>query len=377
MKTRIYHIYWGTAGNAGLYLDEIYQVLSMAGYKQRVFVSYYYPFRYGDRIFFKRTEMEHSHYKGKMRKIVMGLELLLGLSKVLVCSLIDKPDVINYSYAGWGNGLIYWFLKLIRKCNRGTLIITCHDVVPSVRNKAKYEKELSIKQKIYNLADYFIVHNANSIDDIKRVFGINLEKVLLHPFPLMDLSKLDSQGKTNDSKYDFLFIGHLRREKGIELLFEAWPLFHKMCPEASLCIAGNATLYEDFINKRRTECVENNIILNLGFIKDKDYIEIIKSSNCVVFPYTAGTNSGVISTVISLGRNVITSDIGMFVNNPLVHRDSIFETGNINSFVEKLKEFYGKTFDEDNHQRIEKYREEFQRQVINVYSAFDRAKNDK
>lgn len=364
----IYHIYWGTAGNAGLYLDEIYQTLSKAGYKQKAFVSYYYPFNYGDKIFFKRTEMEHCQYTGRMRKLLMGMELFFSLSKILLCSLKDKPDVINYSYAGWGNCMIYRFIKLIRKFNKGKLIITCHDVVPSVRNKAGYEKELRTKQKIYSFADYYLVHNVNSIVDLHNVFGVEADRVLIHPFPAMDLSKLYGQYNSNEIKYDFLFIGHLRREKGIEILFEAWNVFHKTCPNATLCIAGNAAFYENYIHERMKECEENNIILKLGFIKDKDYGRIVRSANCVVFPYTAGTNSGVISTVISLDRNVITSDIGMFVNNPLVPKECLFETGNINAFVEKMKEYYKKPIDKDNQQRIELYRREFDKQVIGAYS---------
>ena len=49
----IYHIYWGTSGNSGLYLDEIYQILKKGGYNQKIYVNYCYPFGYGERIFFK------------------------------------------------------------------------------------------------------------------------------------------------------------------------------------------------------------------------------------------------------------------------------------------------------------------------------------
>ena len=48
----IYHIYWGTSGNSGLYLDEIYQILKKGGYNQKIYVNYYYPFGYGEKIFF-------------------------------------------------------------------------------------------------------------------------------------------------------------------------------------------------------------------------------------------------------------------------------------------------------------------------------------
>lgn len=64
----IYHIYWGTSGNSGLYLDEIYQILKKGGYNQKIYVNYYYPFGYGEKIFFKRGDVAMSRYKGITRK---------------------------------------------------------------------------------------------------------------------------------------------------------------------------------------------------------------------------------------------------------------------------------------------------------------------
>lgn len=375
----IYHIYWGTAGNAGLYLDEIYQTLDKAGFAQKAFVSYYYPFDYGEKIFFKRTEMEHCKYKGVLRKAMMGLELICGLFKVFFASLRDKPTIINYSYAGWGNGLIYLFIKLMRYFNKGKLIITCHDVVPSVRSKKGYDKELRTKAKCYALADKLLVHNENSIDDLNKLFSVDRDKVLIHPFPIMDLSKMDKGSGTSCKQYDFLFIGHLRREKGVEILFESWPVFHKACPKATLCVAGNPAFYEEYITARKGICDKCNIDLKLGFIRDEDYIGIVKSANCVIFPYTAGTNSGVISTVISLGRNVITSNIGMFANNPLVPQENMFKVGDKGALISLMKKVYHEARSQNTdssgkraNDRIKVYREDFDAQVVAVYSALAR-----
>lgn len=364
----IYHIYWGTAGNAGLYMDEIYQTLHKAGFEQKCFVSYYYPFEYGEKVFFKRTEMEHCRYKGIMRKLMQAWELFFGLTKVLFLSLKDKPEVINYSYAGWGNGLIYNFLWVLRKVNNGKLIITCHDVIPSMRNAQAYNNEVKMKGKIYGLAEGYLVHNENSIEDLNRLFGIGRDKIYIHPFPLMDLSKLDKkQDEEPTRRYDFLFIGHLRKEKGIDFLFDSWVEYHKQNPDATLCIAGNAANYKNYINERRNQCKDSNIELKIGFIKDDDYIKLVKSSNCVVFPYYAGTNSGVISTVLSMGKNIITSDIGMFSNNPLVSRHSLFRVNDKIAFISKLSEFYHKDPDTEVKERTRLYKKEFDRQIVDIY----------
>lgn len=110
----IYHIYWGTAGNSGLYIDEIYQTLEKAGFNQKVFVSYYYPFNYGEKIFFKRTEMEHCHYRGLLRKLIQALELVYSLIVIWKNAKRDKPQIINYSYVSKGNSLILLFLRQLK-----------------------------------------------------------------------------------------------------------------------------------------------------------------------------------------------------------------------------------------------------------------------
>lgn len=367
----IYHIYWGTAGNAGLYLDEIYQSLKKAGYEQKVFVSYYYPFDYGEKVFFKRTEMEHCKYSGVKRRIFQALELAGALLRILKAASCDKPQLVNYSYVSTGNSLILWFLKALKRTSGCKLVITCHDVIPFADDEKSYKKEISIKKRIYSLADAYIIHNENSRKDLRRLFEISDAMVYEHSFPIMDLTKIDEDASGAEKKYDFLFIGHMRKAKGVEFLIDSWKYFHTICSNAKLCIAGNPTSYKEFFEQNAKELNLLNVELKLGFVKDRDYIRLVKQSRCVVFPYNSGTNSGVISTVISLGRNVITSDIEMFTSNSLVPRDCIYQLGNIESFTEKLKQQYtlGQKLNKD---IVLNYRKAFGEQLISVYSSLTR-----
>lgn len=366
----IYHIYWGTSGNAGLYTDEIYQTLANAGYEQKAFVSYYYPFDYGEKVFFKRTEMEHCKYKGLLRKLMQAFELVYALLVIWINAKRDKPKIINYSYVSRGNAIILFFLKTIKKIKGTRLVITCHDVIPIIDNKAEYNKEIAIKKRIYSLADNYIVHTENSKKELLQLFDVNDSQVLIHLFPLMDLSKLDENNgnMTDEIEYDFLFIGHMRPEKGVDILFDAWLKFHELYSESKLCIAGNPNYYKNFLLQNEDVCKQSNITLKLGFIKDDDYIRIVKSARCVVFPYTGGTNSGVISTVVSLNRDVITSDIGMFVDNPFVPKENMFVVGDRDSLLEKLIAYIKGISVSDSKERVAIYRAIFDRQVVKVYS---------
>lgn len=364
----IYHIYWGTSGNAGLYTDEIYQTLDKAGYKQKIFVSSYYPFDYGEKVFFKRTEMEHCHYRGLLRKLMQALELIYALFVIWINAKRDKPQVVNYSYVSRGNSLILFFLKQLKRIRGLMLVITCHDVIPIIDNIAEYNKEIAIKKKIYSLANNYIVHTDNSKKELLELFNVDESQVLIHPFPLMDLSKLERKKTESVIEYDFLYIGHMRPEKGIDVLYDAWIEFHRAYPKSQLCIAGNPNYYKTFLEERRDMCEDNNIHLKLGFIKDEDYIKLVNSSRCVVFPYTGGTNSGVVSTVVSLHKDVITSNIGMFVDSPFVPKENMFEAGSSESLFKKLVDYMQGNLISDSETRISKYRSVFDKQVQSVYS---------
>lgn len=329
----IYHIYWGTSGNSGLYLDEIYQVLKKDGLSQRVFVNYYYPFDYGDKIFFKRGDVAMSKYKGVLRKLFQLQEILFGYVRILFASMKDKPELINYSHVGQSYFFIVWFLKVLKKVSGAKLMITCHDVNPHSDSSG----EMVYRRKIFHTADSLLVHTERSIEELHDIFGIDKSKVYIHPFPIMDLSKLTEDAPNPYQPTDFLFIGHLRKDKGIEFLLESWPEFHKVCPEAKLRICGRYLQDIHFDQELLEEC---NVEFNLHYISDEDYYHYVKSARYVILPYLQGTNSGIISTVLSLGTDVITSDLPMFTQNPLVSKDNVFKNADSVSFIGVLLRNY-------------------------------------
>ena len=311
--------------------------------------------------------MEHCRYKGLVRRILQAIEFLYAFIRIFICAIKDKPQVINYSYVSRGNSIILFFLKLWKRVSGCRLVITCHDVIPIIEDKNSYDKEISIKKNIYALADYYLVHTDNSKRELQELFNVTDNQILQHIFPLMDLSKLDDNNPC-EVKFDFLFIGHMRPEKGIDLFVEAWLEFHKLYPDSRLCIAGNPNYFESYLKERENQCANNNIELILGFIKEEDYIKLVKSARCVVFPYTGGTNSGVISTVVSLGRDVITSNIGMFVDSPFVPKENMFQTGDKISLINKLIEYKKGLLISDIKNCLTLYRTRFDKEVSDVYA---------
>lgn len=356
----IYHIYWGTSGNSGLYLDEIYQVLKENGYVQHVFVNFYYPFNYGDKIFLKRGDVANSKYKGTTRKIFQLFEILKGYLKILICSIKEKPNIINYSHAGKSYFFVVWFLKLVKYVSGARLIVTCHDVYLS----GSENSEIYNRNKIFHIADKLLVHTRKSAEELIEIFGVEQGKIVSHLFPIMDLSKLSYNSLNPYEKVDFLFIGHLRKDKGIEFLLNSWLDFYKVNKVAKLRVCGRYIPGLSFDKVMLEKC---NVEFHLHYINDEEYYHYIKATRYVILPYPHGTNSGILSTVISLGTDVITSDIPMFKENTLVSKENLFETENSQSLIDILQK---KWIQKDNKHldNLKQYRLEFRKGVLSVYN---------
>lgn len=358
----IYHVYWGTAGNAGLYLDEIYQTLKADGFEQEAFVNYHFPFSYGHKVFFKWTEMGHCSVPRKLRNTVRLIELLYALTIIYINILIHRPEVVNYSLIGVFSPVLV-FLKLIKKTTKCKLILTCHDVMPFENAVQSITKQEKMRKEGFDLADFLLVHNQNAASELVKSFHQQPQKILRHSFPIMDMRKIYHQPLPTERKYDFLFLGHLRKEKGIEILLEAWTLFHTSHPQANLCIAGFAPFGFD-----KSKYTGMNIDFILQFLSDEQYFNLGSTARCVILPYTRGTNSGVVSTLVTFNNDIITSDLDMFKSNSLLSQELMFECGNPQALVEKMEQVYtGQAKTNNALIRVKDYKTTFRQEVISLY----------
>lgn len=362
MRNDIFHIYWSTSGSSGLYLDEIYQYLKEAGYNQKVFVNYYYPFDYGDKVFFRFTDHSHTIFKGRVRTIIQAFELIYALIIIAIKSIIGKPKYINYSLVGGSYTIVVLFLRFVKMTTKATLIVTCHDVIP-LTGKINRKREEKNRRMIFEHADYLLVHNNNSILDLKNYYDVDNNKIVLHPFPFMDLKKIYPAEYINKD-IDFLFIGVIRPEKGLEILLDSWRIFHKICPSAKLYVCGQP-IYDI---KSYMDLSKDNVFFKLGYIDDLSYCSYIVRSRFIVLPYKTGTNSGVVSTVFSLNQNIIYSDIPMFKNNPLLNDQLMFNSTDKNTLVKILIECYNnKNETNPNNKNIVMYRDVFKSKLLSTY----------
>ena len=208
----------------------------------------------------------------------------------------------------------------------------------------------------------------NALNDLVDVYGINRSQILEYPFPIMDLKVMDNYKEpfhfkefSHEKRKYFLFIGHFRKEKGINLLLEAW---------------GRVSQELDFKNKKLviSGSVPKGFNLNLNkenvisinrFLTDSEYRFLIEKAECVILPYTRGTNSGIPSSVVALKTKLITSDIEMFKNNLLLDKRFLFENKNIDDLISKIKLCSELDY---NFDLTVNYNKNFIKRILNIYS---------
>jgi len=328
-----------TSGIAGAYIDGIYRHLAHREAVE-VAVSHYFPFRYGERIFFKYSELtvQGTYRLGRARLYVRFAELLVAFARLFAWVMLSRVQVVCYALSStlW---LEYAFLWLVKHAAGAKVYLVCHDVIPFLAPGEDLARKVSKRRRFYVLADRLIVHNGNSVEDLRAAFGISTEKVARFPFPIYDVRGMgyrDVRVLGRSTRIRFLFIGHLRPEKGLPVLLGAWSRFREMRQDAELVIAGNVPPGCEYDLETASS---KGVLLLTRYLSDEEYLGLIRESDCVVLPYVRGTNSAVLSTVLAARKNMIVTDIPMFRCNPLIPPESFFACNDVESLVERLAHF--------------------------------------
>lgn len=342
------NLYHGTNGNAGLYLESMLEAMAANTDVDVVAIAnYHYLFSRAPRIknclccFFPLTDGWLGRVMNrKVRLIVRFFELIFGyiFSFAYLCKLKLRYTriVINYSLIERFS-ISYFFLFIVRRLLKAYIIVTVHDAKPFIVNVPS--ALLISHESFLKFADRLLCHTRSSMEYLTREFGVG-DKLLYCRFPLMNLSKLSALSSDRGvaetfSKPVFLFLGFIRKEKGIECLLDAWCQSKAYEDGCTLVVAGalSTQLEEMHMSILRERCIFINKRLS-----DAEYKELLLASDYVVLPYTSGTNSGVLSTAASLKKLVICSDLPMFLESLFIESKLIFKRGDVAALTSALNE---------------------------------------
>lgn len=137
----------------------------------------------------------------------------------------------------------------------------------------------------------------------KRIVVPSQVKVL--PGAGIDLDRFLCKDYPENEKVQFLYLGRIMRDKGMDELFEAVRRLHAAYPEQF--VLGMAGFFEDEY-KEQVEVLEmQGIVKFYGF--QREPMEFLERADCIVLPSYHEGLSNVLLEAAATGRPIITTDI--------------------------------------------------------------------
>lgn len=310
-KTRLWHIYYGTRGSAGSYIDCLQKATLQRGFDSIAYVSSRYRFKTPGikKFFFPITEKTEK--RNFFLKVLRYVELA-GAYKWLAFKALFFRPVVNLSLID-DLGITYFFFRTLKFFGL-KVFVTCHDVLSHHRG------ETTRRNRMYSLADKLIVHSSYARDELARLLGGQEEKIVRIPFPSSPFTEILSRNKLIEARESltplvgesgryFLFIGIVRSSKGIDTLLDAWEQF-KGPGDFKLVVAGKWTPATAPL-KQKLSSMSDCILID-RYLNDEEFVHLIENAGFTILPYREYSHSAVLYACAWNRGAVIISDIDLF-----------------------------------------------------------------
>lgn len=199
----------------------------------------------------------------------------------------------------------------------GRLIWTIHNIFP--HDCPYLQQEIELRNIISAAAHRIHVHSDKSLPEIQSNFNIPLEKVKVVPhgnyvgvYP-NKVSRALARNRFGFSEHQtvFLFLGQIRKYKGIEDLIIAFEEVQKQVSDTHLLIAGKALDPIDIEELNVKPELKEKITIIEQYIPNDELQWFFNATDVAVLPYKKILTSGSLLNAMSFGRPVVAPRVGM------------------------------------------------------------------
>lgn len=231
--------------------------------------------------------------KNLIQELKRLFDIVINLRKKLKA---NKYDIVHLNSSCSNSGLIRdWILSKIVKNNNIKLVVHMHCDVAFM---LKSEKSLKFLKSIVKVADTVLVLNSSSREFILK--KCNTDSIIVPNFVSGEyISILNSAHKINPKVEKILYVGHVTRQKGCDLIFEIATVF----PDKTFVLLG--VVSDEFKNLQKPK----NIILK-GEMSLEDVIKEYKTSDIFFFPTHTEGFPTVVLEAMSIGMPIISTPVG-------------------------------------------------------------------
>lgn len=237
--------------------------------------------------------------RARFRRALKGVEYLPSVRRLLRRVRALDPDVAHVQWLVRPELDVRWLRALA--ASRPT-VFTAHNAFPRRR------RALGAWRETLETVDRVVVHSQQTLERLAE-FGIEREHMTVIPHPVFDAPA--DAAVAPPSGRTMLFVGLIRRYKGLDLLVSALPEILERVPDARLVVAGDPLEPIEPVRALVASLgVEYAVEWRLRFVPDHELAPLLASAAFVVLPYREIESSGVLALALGHGRPAVVSDLG-------------------------------------------------------------------
>ena len=271
----------------------------------------------------------------------------------------EKPDYVIIRY--WLPFMAPCLGTIARLLNKKIKILAITD------NVIPHEKRMGdtlFTRYFVKSCDAFLTLSASVLDDLSKFTNTTAKKFIPHPIynvfgDIIPKAKAIENLGLNPNDRHLLFVGFVRKYKGLDLMLQAMADNRIIDLGIKLIIAGefydDKTEYTDVIADLG---IAENIIMRSDFIpadKVKDYF---CAADMITQTYRTATQSGVTQIAYSFDRPMLVTDVGGLAEIVPNNKVGYVTSQNPTEIADAIIDFYANNREEDfsNNTRLEKKR---------------------
>lgn len=195
---------------------------------------------------------------------------------------------------------------------RTPLVCTVHELVP---HSSRFRRVTGAAlNSIYRQASILFAYTKFTRERLIEELGIHPSKILIVPHGtlehLLEVNPVSSSDTGNHVPI-ILFIGNIRRDKGLDILIDAVSRLRDKFSGFKLRIAGSPG-YDMAPIRTRVALLhmENLIEFHLEYLDDEKFVSYMRDASVVALPYRRIEQSGVAIAACTLGKAIVATRCG-------------------------------------------------------------------
>lgn len=210
-----------------------------------------------------------------------------------------------------------WFFFWLWTCRMLDirLVWTAHNVLP---HETVFADDVAARKALVLTSDLVLAHSSSTLASLAEIGAIPRRSAVVPHGPIAPHRPLLSLRvpRSDGGACRFLFIGHVKRYKGVEDLLDAFAAMPNNI-SAHLTIAGQCNDLQ--LRARLAEFEERtdvSIFIRPNLLLDAEVTDLIAAADVVVLPFRRITTSGSAMLALSHGRPLIVPDIPAMADLP-------------------------------------------------------------